>query len=201
MNPKLRIIISVLVGVALAALIAFTQNQKPAPANDGLIGSAFGGSFAGLVDADGKTVTDDRFAGKYELVFFGFTYCPSICPTELQKIAAVLKQLGPENAAKIAPVFVSVDPGRDTPKLIKAYTKMFSPAIIGLTGTDESINKVKADWKIYATKAPIGKDGDYTVNHSGFTYFRAPDGRLLGLFDTTDTPAKLVETIKASLTE
>lgn len=201
MNPKLRIIISVCVGVALAALIALAQTQKPVPDNDGLIGSKFGGSFAGLVDTNGKIVADTAFADKYQLVFFGFTYCPSICPTELHKISTVLKQLGPESAAKIAPVFVSVDPERDTPELLKAYTGMFNPAIIGLTGTVEAINKIKADWKIYAAKAEMGTDGDYTINHSSFTYFMAPDGRILGLFDTKDTPDTITKTIKASLTE
>ncbi len=200
MNPKIRIIISVLVGVALAALIAFMQVTTEKPAEGGVIGTPFGGSFAGLTDENGKTLTDTDFAGKYQLVFFGFTYCPSICPTELHKVATVLKQLPPELAEKIAPVFVSVDPERDTPKLLYDYTALYHPAIVGLTGTTAAVDKVKADWKVYAAKSTQDGIEGYTVDHSAFMYFRAPDGRLLGLFATSDPPAKVLETIKASLT-
>ncbi|NBX66749.1 MAG: SCO family protein [Proteobacteria bacterium] len=199
MTPKIRIIISVLVGVALAALIAFVQTPKPEAG--GILGKPFGGNFAGLTDEDGKPVTAESFAGQYELVFFGFTYCPSICPTELQKIASVLKKLPPADAAKITPIFVSVDPERDTPKLLKDYTALHHPAIIGLTGTEAAIEKVKKDWKVYAAKTTQDGMSTYMVDHSAFLYFRAPDGRLLGLFSTTDTPAAVLESVKASLTQ
>lgn len=198
MNPKLRIVISVLVGVALAALIAFMQT--PMPKSGGVLGTPFGGSFAGLTDENGKTVTDADFAGKYELVFFGFTYCPSICPTELQKVTRVLKGLPAEQAAKIAPIFVSVDPERDTPKLLKDYTDLHHPAIVGLTGTLEAIEKVKKDWKVYAAKTKQEGIEGYTVDHSAFMYLRSPEGRLLGLFSTADSPAQVLESVKASLT-
>ncbi|MBU6235851.1 MAG: SCO family protein [Alphaproteobacteria bacterium] len=200
MHSATRILISVLVGAALAAFIAYAQiSRETAAQPQNLMGSTFGGTFEGLTDENGKTVTATDFAGKYQLVFFGFTYCPSICPTELHKISKVLSALDAAGQAAIAPLFVSVDPERDTPKVLKEYTNLFSPAIVGLTGTPEAINKVKADWKVYAAKAKTGKGDDYTVNHSVFIYWRGPDGRLLDLFDSTQTPAAIAEKVKASL--
>lgn len=197
MDPKLRVIISVLVGVALAALIAFVQT--PAPKSGGIIGTPFGGNFAGLVDENGEVVAADSFKGQYELVFFGFTYCPSICPTELQKVASVLKKLPAGEAAKITPLFVSVDPERDTPKLLKDYTQLHHPSIVGLTGSVEAIEKVKKDWKVYAAKSTMEGMEGYMVDHSAFMYFRAPDGRLLGLYSTTDTPDTVYQSVKEAL--
>lgn len=199
MDPKIRIIISVLVGVALAALIAFAQT--PAPKSGGIIGTAFGDNFVGLIDENEKPVTADSFKGQYELVFFGFTYCPSICPTELQKVASVLKKLAPADAAKITPIFVSVDPERDTPKLLKDYTALHHPAIVGLTGSIEAIEKVKKDWKVYAAKTVMEGVEGYMVDHSAFMYLRAPDGRLLGLYSTTDTPDSVYQSVKEALTK
>lgn len=200
MNPKLRLLVSILVGVLLAALIALASvRQEMATQTDGIIGKPFGGHFGGLVDENGTTLGADAFAKDYLLVFFGFTYCPSICPTELQKITAALKTLPVEDQSKIKPVFVSVDPERDTPALLKTYTDLFGPDIIGLTGTPEAIDKVKSDWKVYAAKSPSTDGSDYTVDHSAFVYFRGPDSRLWGLFDSMTKPQEIAETIKKVL--
>ncbi len=199
-HRTLRTIISVVVGVALAALIAYGQikNQAAAP-QAGIAGTPIGGSFAGLVDGHGKTVTDDTFKGRYQLVFFGFTHCPAICPTALQKVKAALKDLSADEQAQIAPIFVSVDPERDTPEAIGQYTALFSPAITGLTGTPAAIDKVKAEWKVYASKVQTSDMPEYTVDHSAFLYFRGPDGLLIDLFETTDTPVKITQSLKAAL--
>lgn len=189
-----------MVGVALAALIAYGQvKNQSAPSETGIAGTPIGGSFAGLVDGHGKTVTEDTFKGKYELVFFGFTRCPAICPTALQKVKAALKDLSAAERAQIAPIFVSVDPERDTPETVGQYTALFSPAITGLTGTPAAIDKVKADWKVYASRVQTSDMPEYTVDHSAFLYLRAPDGLLVNLFETTDTPAKISAALKAAL--
>jgi len=199
-HRTLRTIISIVVGVALAALIAYGQlENQAAPTQSGIAGAPIGGSFAGLVDGHGKTVTDDTFKGKYQLVFFGFTHCPAICPTALQKVKTALKELSAAEQAQIAPIFVSVDPERDTPKIVGQYTALFSPVITGLTGTPAAIDKVKADWKVYAARVQTSEMPEYTVDHSAFLYLRAPDGLLVDLFETTDTPAKISAALKAVL--
>lgn len=200
MQGTTRLIISVLVGAALAALIAFQQTppaaitQVATPA-----GGKIGGSFAGLVDETGKTVDAAAFSGLYKLVFFGFTHCPSVCPTELQKMTSVLKKLDAGTRARLAPLFVSVDPERDTPSVMADYTAMFHADIKGLTGTPEAIRKVMADWKVYAAKVPDERTGAYSVDHSAFLYFTAPDGSLLGLFGASDGPDKVLAGITAGL--
>jgi len=199
-HRTLRTIISVVVGVALAALIAYGQvKNQPVTHQTGIAGTPIGGSFAGLVDGHGKTVSDDTFKGKYQLVFFGFTRCPAICPTALQKVKTALKDLSADEQAQIAAIFVSVDPERDTPESVGQYTALFSSAITGLTGTPAAIDKVKAEWKVYASKVQTADMPEYTVDHSAFLYLRGPDGSLVDLFETTDTPAKIVAVLKAAL--
>ncbi len=156
-----------------------------------------GGSFEGLLDADGKTVTEETFKDKYQLVFFGFTFCPMICPTEMTRLGKVLDKLTPDQRAQIAPIFVSIDPERDTPKVLKAYGTSFNPAIISLTGTPDSINKVKADWKVYASKVQMDGMTEYMMDHSTFLYFRDPDGLIQGLFNREDSPETILKTINA----
>ena len=110
-----------------------------------------GGPFT-LTDQDGKKVSEKDFLGKYMLVFFGYTYCPDICPTELQVMTAALDSMGPE-AEKIQPVFVSVDPERDTPEVLKSYVENFGPRLVGLTGTPEEIAAVAKAYRVYYAKA------------------------------------------------
>ena len=127
-----------------------------------------GGDFT-LVDQDGKTVTQADFADSYKLVFFGFSYCPSICPTELQKITLVLGDLGDEIANKITPIFISVDPERDTPEQLKQYVVQFNPRLVGLTGTPEQIEAVTKSFRIYATKVENDMMDEYMMDHSSFS--------------------------------
>ncbi len=200
MNAKIRIIISVVVGVALAALIAFAQTRTDGTQSQsagGIIGMPLGGSFEGLLDANGKTVTEETFKDKYQLVFFGFTFCPMICPTEMTRLGKVLDKLTPDQRAQLAPIFVSIDPERDTPKVLKAYGTSFNPAIISLTGTPDAINKVKADWKVYASKVQMDGMTEYMMDHSTFLYFRGPDGLIQGLFNREDSPETILKAINA----
>lgn len=160
-------------------------------------GADIGGPFT-LVNQDGKTVTEKDYAGKYKLIYFGFTYCPAICPTELQKIAQTMNIIGEKDAGlaeAVQPLFVSVDPERDTAKVMREYVKLFHPRLVGLTGTMEQIEQVKKDYRIYAAKVKSETADDYTVDHSSFIYLMSPDDRLLGIYRAADS----AETVAADL--
>ena len=160
-----------------------------------------GGPFS-LVDQDGRRVTEKDFLGKYMLVFFGYTYCPDVCPTELQVMTAALDQLGPE-ADRIQPVFVSVDPARDTPEVLKAYVENFGPRLMGLTGTPEQIAGIARAYRVFYAKASGSSSStDYLMDHSSIIYLMGPDGRFVKHMPyTTDTvklAAELKETLRTS---
>lgn len=203
MNRPTRIIVSCLAGVFAAAILALwlgPQGATAPKANQTTVaGIKIGGSFNGLLDQNGKAVRDAQFAGKYKLVFFGFTYCPSICPTELQKNVTALKTLSPSARARLTPVFITIDPARDTPAALKTYLAMFSKDIVGLTGTQAQIDTVVKDWKIYATRVQTPEMTTYTMDHSTFTYFIGPDGALIEVFRMAQGADILAETLKKTL--
>jgi protein SCO1/2 len=129
-----------------------------------------------LIDSTGATVTDRTFRGRWELVFFGYTYCPDLCPTTLSTIADALNELGPL-ASQIQPIFISIDPRRDTPAVIGDYVRNFDPRIVGLTGSKAAIAAAAAAYKVYYAvhKTGAGPD-DYLMDHSGFVYLMNPEG-------------------------
>ena len=158
-----------------------------------------GGPFS-LTDHTGKTVTDKDFEGKYLLVFFGFTYCPDICPTTLSEIARTMDLLGDE-AGAVQPLFITVDPERDTPEIMAEYVAAFHPAIIGLTGTLDQTAAVAKAYRLYYEKAPaeegqaIADSGNYTVNHQGNTYLMNPEGEYLRHFSYGTPPKEMAASI------
>lgn len=153
-----------------------------------------GGPFS-LVDQDGRRVTEKDFLGKYMLVFFGYTYCPDICPTELQVMTAALDQMGPA-AKAIQPVFVSIDPERDTPEVVKSYVENFGGGLIGLTGTAEQVAQAAKAFRVYYAKA--GQDAaDYKMDHSTIIYLMGPDGTFVKHFTYTSDAAQLAQELKA----
>jgi protein SCO1/2 len=161
-------------------------------------GVTIGGPFT-LTDETGRAVTADTYRGRYMLIFFGFTYCPDVCPTELAKVAATLDLLG-QDAARITPLFVTVDPARDTPDALSAYTEQFHPAIIGLTGTDEQIAAAARAFRVYYNKVRTGPEPDaYTMDHSAFVYLMGPDGRFRQFFSPQATPEQMAATIRSHL--
>ena len=145
-----------------------------------------GGPFT-LTDTTGKRITDQDFRGKYMLVFFGYTSCPDICPTTLQLMAGVLEKLGPK-ADRITPIFISVDPERDTPKKLQSYVKSFDPRLIGLTGTPDEIAAAAKVYRLYYAKVPNkDKPGDYTMDHSSVIYVMDPKGDFVTHFTSTSS--------------
>lgn len=139
--------------------------------------AAIGGPFT-LENGAGQMVTDKTFRGKYMLVYFGYTYCPDVCPTTLQSIGSALDAMGPE-ADRVVPVFVTVDPWRDTPAVVQRYAQAFSPRMVGLTGTPEQIARVEKEYHVYAAKHPTGKGQDYSMDHSSVIYLMGPDGQFI----------------------
>lgn len=133
-----------------------------------------GGDFS-LLDQNGNTVSDKDFRGKIMLVFFGFTNCPDICPTTVMTLKKTLEFLG-DDASAVAPIFISVDPQRDTPEVIKEYLKNVDQRIIGLTGSEAQIKQVLSAYKAYAAKSKIASDSTYGVDHSGFIYIMDKNG-------------------------
>lgn len=202
MKPAYRIIFPVIIGTVLAAVIAWAQvhtSTMPQPAQRGVVGAAIGDNFEGLIGTDGKPLPPEKLAGKYQIVFFGFTHCPAICPTTLQNVTVMMKTLDPAQRSRIVPVFVSVDPERDSPAQLKTYLSMFDPTLVGLTGTPETLKPVLSHWKVYAAKVQTPEMSEYTVDHSAFIYFRAPDGTLLDIFAHEETPQNLAVAVKKAL--
>lgn len=143
-----------------------------------LAGARIGGPFA-LTDQNGRTVRDTDFAGRYRIMYFGYTYCPDICPTDMQKIGQAMRLLdkeAPATAAKVVPVFVTVDPERDTPAAVKQFVANFHPRVVGLTGTPDQIAKVAKDYAVYFKKQPPGPGGGYLVDHLAVAFLMGPQG-------------------------
>jgi protein SCO1/2 len=134
-----------------------------------------GGPFT-LRDGTGKPVTDKDFRGKYMLVYFGYTFCPDVCPTTLSAVADAMDKLGPA-ASRIQPLFITVDPKRDTPAVVNQYAAAFGPSIEGLTGTPEEIATVAKEYRVYYAEHRTGPGpNDYSMDHSSVLYLMSPDG-------------------------
>ena len=139
--------------------------------------AGIGGPFA-LTDQNGKPITDADLKGKPSLVFFGYTHCPDVCPTTLFDISEVMRALGPD-ADRAAALFISVDPDRDTPAVLKDYLSSFDPHVRAATGDQANLDKVEKEYRVYAKKVPTGKNGDYSMDHSAIVYLMDKSGRFV----------------------
>ncbi len=156
-----------------------------------------GGPFE-LIDHSGRTRTEQDFRGRLMLVYFGFTYCPDVCPTDLQAIGLAVDKLGADSA-NVQPLFVTVDPERDTPAHLAEYVKLFHPRLIGLTGSAEAIRKAADAYKVYYARVDLNKDAGYTVDHTAFIYLMGRDGNYLGFFPPGTSADRMVEIIRPHL--
>ena len=161
-------------------------------------GPTLGGPFT-LVDGKGHTVTDANFRGRLMMMYFGYTFCPDVCPTTLATIGCALDKLTKQERAQVAPLFITVDPARDTPATMGAYVANFAPDLVGLTGSPQQIAAVLREYRVYAEKVPGKGANDYTMDHSSIIYFVGRDGRFRGIIAANATVPELDDAIRKYL--
>ena len=167
-------------------------------ANGGNSAISIGGPFT-LQDGNGKPVTDRDFRGKYMLVYFGYTFCPDVCPTTLNAVAEAMDKLGPA-AARVQPLFITVDPKRDTPTVVKQYTAAFGPSIEGLTGSADEIATVAKEYRVYYAEHRTGSGpDDYSMDHSSVLYLMSPDGAFVAPIRADWSGDQIAENLKKLL--
>jgi len=186
--------ILVVAAIALGGRLFVTGSDHGTP--------AIGGPFT-LVNGDGKSVTDADFKGQWMLIYFGYTFCPDVCPTALSSVAGAMDKIPAAQADKLTPVFVTVDPARDTPEVVKEYAAAFHPRMVGLTGSQEQVTAVMKAYKVYGARAKAqGKTNDdatYTVDHSSILYLIGPDGRFVAHFPHGTSVDELAAALKKHL--
>jgi len=180
--------------VCVATLAWRLGGSEKENAADG--GVSIGGAFT-LTDQDGRTRTDRDFRGRWLLVYFGYTYCPDTCPTTLQEIADAFRKLGP-GSRDVVPVFITIDPARDRPAVLRKYLAAFGPEFVGLTGTPGQIAAVAHAYRVYYARHPL-PGGGYAVDHASAIYLMAPDGRFASLLDDQRGARGLAQELAARL--
>jgi protein SCO1/2 len=201
MNSQRRfVLVAVLLGglviLAAGAFLGLGLRETPKGAAGTLIASAIGGPFH-LVDQNGKTVSDADLKGKWSLIYFGYTHCPDACPTALNAIAIALDDLGPKRDA-VRPVFITVDPERDTSEVLKSYATSFDMPLLALTGTPAEVAQAAKDYRVYYAKHPE-PGGDYSMDHSSVIYVMDPEGRFTATFTPESSPEDIAARLKKLL--
>jgi protein SCO1 len=173
----LRFLIPALLIMGLSACGGGAGDPATAP----LAGAKMGGPFS-LIDQNGKTVTDQSFRGRYRMVYFGYTYCPDVCPVDVQVLSQGLNQFEQADkarGAKVVPIFISIDPERDKPAVLKNFVSNFHPRLVGLTGDLADVQRIAKDHGIYFERGEANAEGGYLVNHSNFPVLYDPEGKPL----------------------
>ena len=193
-------IISVLGIVALAALVGPNLLGGGQDGQHAQGEALIGGPFT-LVDSTSKTVTDELFRGRYMLVYFGFSHCPDICPTTLLLMMNALNQIG-DLSRQVVPVFITLDPERDTPEKVATYVNNFSPNLVGLTGSEAQIKAAADAYKVFYKKVPVeNSEMGYVVDHSGFVYLMGPDGKYVTHFAHTTAEQAMIDGLRKHIKE
>lgn len=197
MSERFLMIIAALLAVVVLGLALFWAPEMPErPLPKAAI--AAGGDFT-LESASGPVSLKD-YRGKLVLLYFGYTFCPDICPTSLAATAEGLKQLKPEEAARVAMIFISVDPERDTPARLKEYVEFFHPNLVGVTGKPADLAEIAKRYGVFYAKQKVDTaGGGYVVDHSSDTYMLGPDGQLLGKIAHATPPDQVVAEIRKRL--
>ncbi len=186
-----------LVVALLAVVVATTISAYSFIARDENGVAAIGGDFQ-LTDHTGREVRTRDFAGRHMLVYFGYTFCPDICPTELQSMSLALDALGDE-AAAVRPVFITIDPDRDTVPVLDTYRRHFHPDLVALTGPTERINAAAKAYRVYFAKGVDDGTGDYLMEHSSIVFLMGPDGRYIRHFGANTPPEVMAAGIREVL--
>lgn len=203
-SPLLPLAAALAVLAILAAGFVYLRAQRPAaPAAAGpgiaLEGATIGGPFR-LTDQNGRTVTDADLRGRYALIYFGYSFCPDICPTDLQRLSqalAAFEREAPALGRRVEPVFVTVDPERDTPAVLSAYAANFHPRLRALTGDAAAIAAAKKAYRVYAVRRADASATDYMMDHSAFTYLFGPDGKPIAGLDSRGSADELRRMLEA----
>ena len=195
---------------ALAAVLLFGVSATMAPAEEAATPSAaelmdalmwnrgpIGGPFD-LIDQNGRRRTDAEFRGKLLVLYFGYTYCPDVCPADLMAISSAIDLLGPAGN-DVQPIFITVDPQRDTVEHLRDYVSSFHPRLIGLTGPAHDIRKLALAYKVYYAEVATERGVPYAIDHTGFIYLVDRDGKYLGFFPPGTPPNRMVEIIQQHL--
>lgn len=194
----LRFIISTVLGLSLLGLSGCGEEPTARSGQVTATGIAQIGGAYELVNQHGETVTDQSFVGKPQLIYFGFSYCPDVCPLALQKVGAVLSEVDPK-ADYFQPIFISVDPERDTPESLKLYVtaRGFPENLIGLTGTTEQVETAKTAYKIYSQKVEDPEStAEYTIDHVSLVYLMGADGKFVDVFTDSTSVPEMVKRLK-----
>lgn len=179
--------------LAAGGILGYALHEAPDNLSGGVLSSAVGGPFR-LIDQDGRPFTNADLKGKWHLVFFGYTHCPDICPTTLNDLSLAYDKLDKQQQKDVGVVFISVDPDRDTPAVLKSYVTSFDAPIVGLTGTAAEVKQAARDYHVYYAKH-YQADGSYDMDHSAVVYVMDPRGQ----FVATITPDEAVGAITAKL--
>ena len=180
--------------------ITLWRSSPDAPTARDAARDAISGQFS-LIDHRGKSVTEEDYNGKWRLVFFGFTYCPDVCPTTLSTVGEVLQELGPL-ASEIYPLFITVDPERDTPEVMADYVANFDPRIIGLTGSPKQLEKATESYRVYYAKVPDANEADgYTMDHTAYLYLMNRQGDFETVLRHEEKPEIVVTKLKEVLSK
>jgi len=174
--------------IAALALLSACSSPAGAPAEPPLAGARIGGAFD-LVDQDGRAFTDADLKGKYAIVYFGYSYCPDVCPVDLQKLMrglAAFRKTAPDAAANVRPVFITIDPQRDTPAVLKAFVAGFGEGLIGLTGTPSQVDRAAKAYVVVYQKREGSAPDAYLMAHSQLAYLMGPDGKPIALLPIDD---------------
>ena len=177
--------------VIAAGVLAFVLTSPPGGPRAALIGGPFA-----LKDGNGGTVSDQTLKGRPYLVYFGYTHCPDVCPTELAKISDILSKMGDK---AIPVLFITVDPERDTPKVMQDYVSSFNPAIVGLSGAPQAVEAAEKAFRVYARKGEPQADGDYSMDHSSVIYLMDKNGGFAEAFNIERQPADAAKELEQYL--
>lgn len=196
-STRIVLLLAIVVIAAAAAMAEWLviRNDDVTKAPSGLITSVeIGGPFS-LTDHTGRQVTDRDFRGNFTLVFFGYTFCPDVCPTELGDIALALDELGTDSVG-VTPLMISIDPERDTPATLAEYVPLFHERLIGLTGTAEQIKEVADAYRIFYRRVEDPKYTYYLMDHTSFVYLLDPEGKVASLFRYGTSPEEMAAIIR-----
>jgi protein SCO1/2 len=197
-NLRLWLVLGIAVG--LAGLLGWMRFATPQVPQGNLAGASLGGPFT-LTDQNGHSVREADFAGRYRLIYFGYGFCPDVCPTDLALLARGLKAFEAADAARaarVAPIFITIDPQRDTPATLKPFVAAFHPRLVGLTGTPDQIAAVAKAYGVYARRMDTGDPENYLMDHSAMVYLYGPDGKPIGFLPHQGLTAEAITQMLAT---